>query len=445
MFDSNISSIGKINSTEVHKIIGTSMLADGMDMVLDLQKSEGLFLHDSRRQVDFLDMFSFFASTPLGLNHPKLNNPEFIEKIGKAALNKPSNSDIYSVEMAEFVDTFNRVAKPDYMKYLFLISGGALAVENGLKVAFDWKVQKNFAKGYKEEKGHKVIHFKQAFHGRSGYTMSLTNTDPVKVKYFPKFDWPRIINPKIKFPLEENLEEVLQSEIEAINQIYDAIKNNPDDIALILIEVIQAEGGDNFFRKEFLQKLREIADENEILLMFDEVQTGIGLTGKMWAHQHYVQPDILSFGKKAQVCGIMVSDRIDDVENHCFRKSSRINSTWGGNLVDMVRSAKFLEIIEEENLVENAAKVGEYLLENLTTLQNEFPQLVSQVRGLGLMCAFDFPTPELRNKFLNELYANHVVMLGCGEKSIRFRPPLNVQKQHIDMAMEKIRTTLSSL
>ena len=151
--------------------------------------------------------------------------------------------------------------------------------------------------------------------------MSLTNTDPVKVQYFPKFNWPRILNPKIKFPLEENLEEVLQNEIEAINQIYAAIKDNPDDIALMIIEVIQAEGGDNFFRKEFLQKLREIADENEILLMFDEVQTGIGITGKMWAHQHYVKPDIISFGKKAQVCGILVTDRIDDVEHHCFRKS----------------------------------------------------------------------------------------------------------------------------
>ena len=128
-----------------------------------------------------------------------------------------------------------------------------------------------------------------------------------------------------------------------------------------------------------------------------------------------------------------------------FQKIGRINSTWGGNLVDMVRSTKFLEIIESENLVENAANVGEYLLENLVTLENEFPHLVSQARGLGLLCAFDFPTAQLRNKFLKDLYVNHVVMLGCGEKSIRFRPPLDVQNEHIDLAMEKIRKTLGSL
>lgn len=445
MTEYNKSSVGKINSEDVHSVIGSSMLADGMDMVLDLQNSNELTLKDSRRNKEFLDLFSFFASTPLGVNHPKINNTDFINKIGQVAINKPSNSDIYTVEMAEFVDTFNRVAKPDYMKYLFLISGGALAVENGLKVAFDWKVQKNFAKGYREEKGHLALHFREAFHGRSGYTMSLTNTDPTKVKYFPKFNWPRVDNPKIIFPLEDNLEQVITAENESIKQIYAAIEANPDDIAVIIIEVIQAEGGDNFFRKEFLQKLREIADENEILLMFDEVQTGIGITGKMWAHEHYVKPDIVSFGKKAQVCGIMVTDRIDDIKDHCFRKSSRINSTWGGNLVDMVRSTRFLEIIEEDKLVENARVVGEYLLEKLYVLQKDFPELVQQPRGLGLLCAFDFPTVELRDKFLSTLYDNGVVMLGCGPKSVRFRPPLNIKTEHVDKGIEIIKAVLKTL
>ncbi|MBU1101337.1 MAG: L-lysine 6-transaminase [Bacteroidetes bacterium] len=445
MSENNISSVGKIKSEDVHSVIGQSMLADGMDMVLDLQNSSELTLKDSRRDKEFLDLFSFFASTPLGMNHPRINNPEFIHKIGQVALNKPSNSDIYTVEMAEFVDTFNRIAKPDYMKYLFLISGGSLAVENGLKVAFDWKVQKNFEKGYTVEKGQMALHFKEAFHGRSGYTMSLTNTDPTKIKYFPKFKWPRVNNPKITFPLEDNLEQIIKSEEESIRQINAAISANIDDIAVIIIEVIQAEGGDNFFRKEFLQQLRDIADEHEILLMFDEVQTGIGITGKMWAHEHYVKPDIVSFGKKAQVCGIMVTDRIDDVEEHCFRKSSRINSTWGGNLVDMVRSTRFLEIIAEENLLENAERVGKYLLERIKELQTEFPELVFQARGLGLLCAFDFPTQELRNKFLAKLYENGVVMLGCGTKSVRFRPPLNIKTEHVDKGIEIIRQALKTL
>lgn len=434
-----------ITAANVHEILKQTMLIDGFDLVLDLNKSHGLTIVDEKTGDEYLDFFTFFASSPIGLNHPKLNTPEFREELAIAALNKPSNSDIYTVEMAKFVDTFCRVAKSDHFKHLFFIDGGTLAVENGLKVAFDWKVRKNLAKGLNEEKGHQVIHFKEAFHGRSGYTLSLTNTDPVKINYFPKFNWPRIINPKIKFPIKDNLDDIVRLEEQAINEIYQAIKNNPDDIAVILIEPIQCEGGDNFFRKEFLMKLREIADENEILLMFDEVQTGIGMTGKMWAYQHYVEPDIVAFGKKTQICGIMVSDRIDDVEENVFRKSSRINSTWGGNLVDMVRSRKNLEIIEEENLVENSRIVGSYLLEKLIELQNDFPELISQARGLGLLCAFDLPNPELRKKFLDELYKNKMIMLGCGVKTVRFRTPLIVTKREIDKGISIIWDVLKTM
>jgi L-lysine 6-transaminase len=434
-----------VKAEDVHKIISSRMLADGMKLVLDLENSHDLRIVDAKTGDEYLDMFSFFASSPLGMNHPKMNNDEFIYRIGKAALTKPSNSDVYTREMAHFVKTFSEVAMPEHFKHLFLVAGGALAVENGLKAAFDWKVRKNFEKGYKEEKGTKVIHFKEAFHGRSGYTLSLTNTDPNKIMYFPKFDWPRISNPKITFPLEENINEIKKLEEKAINEIYEAIKYNEDDIAVIIVEPIQAEGGDNFFRKEFFEKLREIADQNDILLMFDEVQTGIGLTGKMWAYEHYVKPDIVAFGKKMQVCGIMVSDRIDEVEDNVFQKSSRINSTWGGNLVDMVRSQKFLEIINEENLVENAKNVGEYLLHNLHEIQIQFPDLVSQARGLGLMCSFDLPSKEQRNQFLEELYNNKVLMLGCGPKSVRFRPPLNVANENIDEVMSIIKKVLATM
>lgn len=435
----------KISAENVHDILRTRMLVDGFDLVLDLKNSHGLTLIDEKTGDEYLDFFSFFASNPLGMNHPKMNTNEFKEELAIAAMNKPSNSDIYTTEMAKFVDVFSRVAVPDFMKHLFFIEGGALAVENGLKVAFDWKVRKNFIKGYTEEKGKQVIHFKEAFHGRTGYTMSLTNTDPVKIAFYPKFNWPRITNPKIKFPINDNLKEITELENIAINEIYSAIKNNKDDIALIIIEPIQAEGGDNFFRKEFHEKLREIADENDILLMYDEVQTGIGMTGKMWAYEHYVKPDIISFGKKVQVCGIMVNDRIDDISDNVFKKSSRINSTWGGNLTDMVRSRKYFEIIEEDNLVQNAELVGKYLLQNIYELQSEFPEFVSNARGLGLMCSFDMPDPEIRKTFLTELYKNKLIMLGCGKSSIRFRTPLIVSNEDIDKGFAIIKEVLNKM
>ncbi len=434
-----------ITAQNVHDILRKKMLIDGFDFVFDLEKSHGLTIVDEKTGDEFLDFFSFFASSPVGINHPKINNPEFREELATAAINKPSNSDIYTVEMAKFVDTLSRVAVPDYFKHLFFIDGGALAVENGLKVAFDWKVRKNFIKGYKEERGHQVIHFREAFHGRSGYTMSLTNTDPVKIAYYPKFNWPRIVNPKIKFPLKENLDEVINLENKAITEIYAAIKNNLDDIAVIIIEPIQGEGGDNFFRKEFFVKLREIADENEILLMFDEVQTGIGMTGKMWAHEYFVEPDIMAFGKKTHICGIMASDRIDDVEENVFKKSSRINSTWGGNLTDMVRCRRNLEIIEEENLVQNAQVMGKYLLNNLEEIQNEYSGYISQARGFGLMCSFNLPSAEMRKKFLDELYKNRLLILGCGSQSVRFRPTLTITKENIDDGMVKIKNVLHKL
>lgn len=429
----------------VHDTLRKYMLVDGFDFVLDLRNSHGSTFIDERNGDEYIDFFSFFASSPLGMNHPKLSTPEFRQKVSDIALNKPSNSDIFTTYMAEFVDAFGRIAKPAHFKYLFFVSGGSVGVENGLKVAFDWKVQKNFKKGYKEEKGHQVIHFKEAFHGRTGYTLSLTNTDPNKVNYFPKFPWPRIDNPKITFPLEQSLSEVIKAEEKAVDQIYAAIKQNKDDIAVIILEPIQAEGGDNYFRKEFFLKLRQIADENEILLMFDEVQTGMGITGKMWASEHYVYPDIISFGKKAQTCGIMVSDRIDDVEEHCFRKPSRINSTWGGNLIDMARAGKYLEIYEEENILDNVATQGEFLINRLQQLQKDFPTLVSNARGKGLMCAFDMPNGDIRKEFLSQAHKQHLIILGCGNRSIRFRTPLNITQNDLNKGLKIIENVLFSL
>lgn len=433
---------------QVLATLNKHMLADGFDFVLDLEHSKGSYLYDARDGKRYLDLFTFFASNPIGMNHPKMNNEQFIHRIGKVALHKPSNSDIYTVEMAEFVDTFFRVAVPDHFRYAFFIEGGALAVENALKTAFDWKVRKNIANGKSEALGTKVVHLKQAFHGRTGYTMSLTNTDPVKIKYFPKFsDWPRISNPFAVFPLEgTNLEDTAQREKQAIAELEAAFDAHTDDIACVILEPIQGEGGDNHFRPEFLRELRRICDEKEALLIFDEVQAGVGMTGNMWAHQTLgVNPDIVAFGKKAQVCGILVSPRVDEVEGHVFKTSSRINSTWGGNLVDMVRFTKFLEIMEEENLVDNAREVGAYLLEGVQALASEFPTMVSNPRGLGLMCAMTINDVETRKYILEGCYARGVMILGCGERSIRFRPPLNITRAQVDEGIGVLRDVMKTL
>ena len=426
-----------IDPKEVRKILSKHILADGYDMVLDLEKSSGPYLHDAKSGKKFLDFFTFFASNPLGMNHPRLaGDSDFINKLGKVGVNKPSNSDVYTEEMASFMETFSRVGIPDYLNKTFFISGGALAVENAMKVAFDWKVQKNFAKGYREEKGHRVLHFEKAFHGRSGYTMSVTNTDPNKVKYFPKFDWPRIISPAMTFPeTKENIDATIEQENMAVLQAERYFEMYKDDIACILIEAIQGEGGDRHFRPEFHQALRDLADKHDCLLIYDEVQTGIGMTGKFWCHEHYVKPDIIAFGKIAQVCGILAGPKIDEVPDNVFKVSSRINSTWGGNLVDMVRFERILKVIEEENLVQNAATVGEYLLAKLEEMAQKHKYL-SNPRGKGLFCSIDLPDRHSRDAVISECVNNGLMILSCGTNTVRFRPPLTIEKSHIDEGLE---------
>ena len=342
--------------------------------------------------------------------------------------------------MADFVDTFARIAKPDFMKYLFFVEGGALAVENALKTAFDWKTRKNLTRGLKT-RGHRVIHFREAFHGRSGYTLSLTNTfDPHKTDYFPKFDWPRIPNPKCHFPLEGgNLDHVIQAEAGALGQIGSVLEQSPEEVACLILEPIQGEGGDNHFRVEFHRALREICDEHDLLLIYDEVQTGMGATGLMWASEHYVRPDILAFGKKSQVCGIMVSDRIDDVEDHVFRLSGRLNSTWGGNLVDMVRCRIYLELYQSEDLLSQARSLGTFLLRGLEELEEEFPAVFSNPRGIGPFCAIDLPDTHARDSFRQKLFDKKLVILPSGEVSFRFRPFLDMPIEDAAKGIEIFR------
>jgi L-lysine 6-transaminase len=429
-----------ITPSKILETIEQHVLLDGFKVVVDLDKSRGSYLHNAVSNKRLIDLYGFFGSMPIGFNHPYFDDPVVQRDLLRAAKVKIANSDVYSEGYAEFVDAFERVVGlPPLERYLF-IEGGALAIENCLKAAMDWKVRKNMAAGH-GERGTQVLHFRRAFHGRSGYTMSLTNTDPRKTDLFAKFDWPRVSCPHIDFSLPESNREadVIEREQKAEREIRDFIDQRNIDICAIIIEPIQGEGGDNHFRGEWLQKLRKICDENDILLIFDEVQCGMGATGRNWCCEHFnVLPDLLAFGKKAQVCGVMAGPRIDEVKDNAFRLSSRLNSTWGGNFTDMVRSTHFLRIIEEERLVENAGKVGAYFLDRLRDLQKEDPR-ISAARGRGLFLAFDLPDAKTREEFWKGLFDLGVLTLRSGENSIRFRPPLDITTEVIDEATDAMR------
>jgi L-lysine 6-transaminase len=431
---------GTVTASDVLHTIEEHVLLDGFKIVIDLEKSRGSYIHNAATKSRLIDLYGFFGSLPVGYNHPHFARAEVRADLLQAAQIKIANSDVYSEGYARFVETFSRVAGlPPLERYLF-IEGGALAIENTLKAAMDWKVRKNIAAG-RGERGTEILHFRKAFHGRSGYTMSLTNTDPRKTDLFAKFDWPRVSNPHIDFSLPESQREadVIAREQQSEQEIRRAIAERGVDICAIIIEPIQGEGGDNHFRGEWLKKLREICDENEMLLIFDEVQTGLGTTGRTWCCQHFgVVPDLMAFGKKAQACGVMAGPRLDEVKDNAFRLPSRLNSTWGGNFTDMVRSTHFMHIIENEDLIGNAAAMGELILSSLRGIAAEFP-IMTAVRGRGLFIAFDLPDPKARDEFWKGLFDGGVLALKSGEQAIRFRPALDISATAIDEAMDLVR------
>jgi L-lysine 6-transaminase len=430
---------------EVHERLSEHLLVDGYRLVLDLEHSHGSWLVDARDGKEYLDLYSQFASAPLGANPPGIVDDQgFMALLARVAVSKPANPDMYTTHLAEFVETFARVLGDPALPHLFFVEGGALAVENAVKTAFDWKSRRNEAAGRSRNLGTKVMHLTRAFHGRSGYTMSLTNTDPAKTDRFPAFDWPRIDVPAVTFPLERA--KIEAAEEHSLAQARAAFDRHPHDIACFIAEPIQAEGGDNHMRPEFLQAMQALCHEYDALFVLDEVQTGVGTTGTAWAYQQLgLEPDVVAFGKKVQLGGIMAGRRVDEVADNVFHVSSRINSTWGGGLTDMVRSRRILEIIEADGLFDHAAKAGAFLLTELQAVADRHARLVSNPRGRGLMCAIDLPNGALRDDVLTRMREMQVLALPCGERTVRFRPALNITTDELKVGVQALDNVLGRL
>ena len=324
-------------------ILARHILADGFDLVVRLRE-------EPRRRgsttpapgATILDFCTFFASNPIGYNHPKMKDPEFLKVLHRVAQLKPALSDLYSVEYAWFVgrlrapgDARPPAATPSSSR------AGRSASRTRSRPPSTGRCAGTGRRASPGDKGQQVLHFRQAFHGRSGYALSLTNTDPVKTDFFPKFPWPRVDEPGAALPGDAGGRAGRRWPPSSSRSTRStrAFADNPDDIAAIIVEPIQAEGGDNHFRPEFLQALAGARPASTTrFFVLDEVQTGVGITGKMWAHEHFgLEPDAVAFGKKTQVCGCLVGPRVDEEPENVFKVSSRINSTWGGGLTDMVR------------------------------------------------------------------------------------------------------------
>ncbi|MDX3853442.1 L-lysine 6-transaminase [Streptomyces sp. AK02-01A] len=445
--DCHHSETGNLKARDVHRALEPHVLVDGYDLVLDFSASSGTWLVDAVTKNRYLDLFSFFASAPLGMNPPCIaDDPEFMRELAAAAVNKPSNPDLYSVPYARFVKTFARVLGDPRLPHLFFVDGGALAVENALKAALDWRAQKL---GLDEQAVNnlQVLHLERSFHGRSGYTMSLTNTEPAKTARYPKFTWPRIPSPALQHPLAQHARANEEAERQALEAAESAFRAADGMIACFIAEPIQGEGGDNHLSAGFLQAMHRLCREYDALFLLDEVQSGCGITGTAWAYQQLgLQPDLVAFGKKTQVCGVMGGGRIDEVPDNVFTVSSRISSTWGGNLADMVRATRILETIERTQLFETVVQCGKYFRDGLEALATEHPAVVTNARGRGLMCAVDLPDSRLRDDVLRRMYREHqVIALPCGERGLRFRPPLTISESEIDQALEALAHSVEPL
>ena len=422
----------QISPHEVHEVLGRHMLVDGYRLVIDLERSHGARIC-STPGASASSSTSSPASRPcpLGYNHPKLVAREFRERLLPAAVNKLANSDIYTTFLAEFVETFARTVPEPLRPHMFFVEGGALAVENALKTAFDWKVRRNLAAG-KGEKGHQVLHFREAFHGRSGYTLSLTNTaDPRKIQYFPKFAWPRISNPKLSFP------------ITARGARAGGRRRAPGgggDRGRAAPEPGRHRGADRRAdpgrgRRQPLPRRvpARPARPRRRARVPAHLRRG---AERLRHHRALVElralrrrcPTSSRSARRPRCAASARRGRIDEVDS-VFKVSSRINSTWGGNLVDMVRCQRIIEVIEEDGLLENATRVGERLLAGLRGLEAVFPGRVTNVRGRGMFVAFDLPDTETRNQALRALNEHGVLALTSGQSALRFRPPLTLDRR----------------
>ncbi|NYH79309.1 L-lysine 6-transaminase [Actinopolyspora biskrensis] len=431
---------------DVVEELRSRVTGDLLDVVVDLDSGRGCRVRDLRDGTEYLDMTMYFSSAPLGHGHPGLHTSEFEAELVRAARTKPANPDFATVQQARFVETLRRVFGDPQLPRLFLIEGGGPAVENALKVAFDWKTKHNARRGV-AVRGSRALHLEWAFHGRTGYTMSLTNTDPRKIRDYPKFDWPRVPSPAVPPGEDWEAAELLPAERAAVRAAEAALDRYGDEIACFVYEPVQGEGGDRHLRPAFLREMQRICREHDVLTVADEVQSGGGITGRPWAHQALgLEPDLLAFGKRLQVCGVMGGRKVEEIEDNAFLEPSRISSTWGGSLVDMVRATRILEVVESEELLDNAARMGELLLSELHGLEAEYPGVISAARGRGLMAAVDFPDGALRDRAVELAREHHrTIFLPSGPRSLRWRPALSVRSDELTDAVVALRKTLAEL
>ncbi|MBU0686390.1 MAG: aminotransferase class III-fold pyridoxal phosphate-dependent enzyme [Candidatus Margulisbacteria bacterium] len=398
------------------------------DIRIDFEKSHDSYIYDKNTKKFFLDFFGLYASLPLGYNHEIFQDPGFREELNRIAAVKVTNCEVISDEAQEFLKEFSSHAAMNKFKYFHFCCTGALAIESAIKTAID---QKGSDKP-------QIISLKESFHGINGYGGFVTDRfNPVSARLngFPDLGWKKIHNPKFIYKDnkvdEEGALRGLEQFVAELQMCID--KYGENNIAGLLVEPVQCTYGDNYFPQEFFKIIRSFCDKHNICLIFDEIQTGFGTTGKMWYFQHLgIEPDIVAFGKKVQVAGIMCKPNYSKI----FKTPIRLEVTWDGNVMDMVRGKYVLRAYEKYNILKNVNERSRQLLEGLKDIDR-----IKNLRSIGLLFAFDFDTELERNRCFNRMLEKGFLCNKTRDKSIRLRPNLNVSSDEINKAIAIIKNS----
>jgi L-lysine 6-transaminase len=417
------------------------VIADPHPFVVDLEHCEGMYLAtlDGDRLFDWA---GYYASKWIAHNHPRLFEPDYLRRLSYAANNKLANVDFLTPECLEYYRELHALAprcmRSDRLE-LYTVNSGAEAIENMMKYLLNLHDRKPATPGGPR----RFIYFDQAFHGRTIFALNVTELtdDPVITKDFHGLVRGNI---QIPFPAINTGESPRQNRDrtqEALARVEQSLREHAGEIVGIVVEPIQGAGGHRVAEKEFFQGLSRLAHEHDVYLGFDEVQTAGGPTGAFFMVDQLdlpYPPQAVAAAKKLGNGVVYMLHSMDD--------EGVLDSTWGGCLGDMVRFCQELRIVRDERLIEQVPEKEAHFVRRLGELQDEFPRLINNVRGIGLYQGFSLATPALKAALVDQaLEQEKLLLLGAGRLSVRFRPNLHVSLDDIDRLTEMLRRVLRTL
>ncbi|RDA83718.1 hypothetical protein CP532_0226 [Ophiocordyceps camponoti-leonardi (nom. inval.)] len=428
-----------------------------LNMMVDYTKSAGNYIADPDGNM-LLDVYAQIASIPVGYNNPALKRAAATPEMIDAIINRPALGNFPSHTWAAILRSGILRAAPRGLDNVFTAMAGSDANELAYKAAFMYRRQQDrggrdvdFTPDEVESAMRNespgspqlsILSFKNGFHGRLFGSLSTTRSKPIHKLDIPAFDWPQATFPQCRYPLDQHAEENARAEKASLDEVDHLISNWRVPVAAVIVEPIQSEGGDNHASADFFRKLRALTRKRNVLLIVDEVQTGVGATGRFWAHDHWElddAPDMVTFSKKAQTGGYYFRSR-DLLPNKPYRQFN----TWMGDPAKALLFRAIVDEVERLDLVANTARVGDYLYRRIEELAARHPDHFRNLRGKdrGTFIAFDNPK---RDAFLAKAKTFGINIGGSGASAVRLRPMLIFQQHHADILVDALDKVAKSL